>query len=54
MGKAETLPMGSTSKNRYFCRKAPTDFGVNVYRNSTGDLVVGKSPAKADAIARHK
>jgi hypothetical protein len=30
----------------YFCRKAPADFGVDVYRKSTGCLVIGYSAAK--------
>jgi len=29
-----------------FCRKSPPEFGVDVYRKSTGDLVLGKSAAK--------
>ena len=30
----------------YFCRERPADFGVDVYRKSTGDLALGKSAAK--------
>ena len=34
-------------RSRYFCRKKAADFGVNVYRKSTGDPGPGKSSAKA-------
>ena len=37
-----------------FCRKTPAGFGVDVYRKSTGDLVLGKSAAKNSRCAdRH-
>ena len=46
---------GVTSRPRrrstYFCRKTPADFDVDVYRNSTGDLVLGKSAAKDSRCA---
>jgi hypothetical protein len=29
-----------------FCRKRPSDFGANVYRNSTGVSSLGKSEGK--------
>jgi hypothetical protein len=30
----------------YFCGKTPAEFGVNVYRKSTGVMVLGKPAAK--------
>ena len=30
----------------HFCGKTSADFGVNVYRKSTGDLVLGNSAAR--------
>jgi hypothetical protein len=33
-------------KSIKICREMPGDFGVNVYRKSTGDLVLGKSSGK--------
>ena len=37
-------------ESAYFCRKMPADFGVNVYRKSTGELVSGKSAAKVSRV----
>jgi hypothetical protein len=30
----------------YFCRKVQGGFGADLYRKSTGDVVLGKSAAK--------
>ncbi len=44
-------PSWPRRRSTYFCRKTPADFDVGVYRNSTGDLVVGKYLAKQVEIA---
>jgi hypothetical protein len=35
----------------FFCRKTPSDFGGEVYRNSTGVSVPGKSAGKKSSTA---
>jgi hypothetical protein len=37
-------------EDAFICRKSPADFDVNVYRKSTGELVVGKSAAKYSRV----
>jgi hypothetical protein len=38
--------LGVTFEICVFCGETPIDFGVEVYRKSTGSLVLGKSTAK--------
>jgi len=37
-----------------FCRKMSTDFGIHVYRKSTGDSRPGKSSAKGPAASGNR
>jgi len=46
LARNQRISSRSRRASTYFCRRTPADCGVDVYRNSTGGLVLRKSAAK--------